>query len=356
MTIKSHKSSKKLAEISKITFINLLIIFGILTTIEGVSSFLLFWQKVNQFQPLSEEKHTQYDGLLGWANIPNINNPNLYGPGIGFQTNSQGFRNNQDFSTNIPPGKLRIICSGDSFTMGWGVSNDQTWCEQLVRRFPNMEGINMGQGGYGIDQAYLWYQRDGVKFDHNMQIFAFINNDFARMTSNTFTGYPKPLLFVENGQIVNHNYPVSKSLVLSPKLREGLKHLQELQFVQLWQSWFPKKVDHTPNQYIEKSPQTVLKIFEDLQRINQGKNSQLVLVYLPSYEDYSSDISDFWVNIIEPEAKRQGIIFINLISEFKQKIPPGELDSLFLQRGHYSVKGNTVVADMLYEKLQKVLK
>ena len=28
----------------------------------------------------------------------------------------------------------------------------------------------MGQGGYGIDQAYLWYKRDGTKLDHDVQI------------------------------------------------------------------------------------------------------------------------------------------------------------------------------------------
>jgi hypothetical protein len=59
----------------------------------------------------------------------------------------------------------------------------------------------MGQGGYGVDQAYLWYKRDGTKIEHNIQLFAFIESDFDRMRSAAFLGYSKPRLTVTGGQL-----------------------------------------------------------------------------------------------------------------------------------------------------------
>ncbi|NEQ35404.1 MAG: hypothetical protein F6K40_03400 [Okeania sp. SIO3I5] len=229
---------------------------------------------------MSEIRHTQYDELLGWVNIPNVDIPNMYGEGIYFKTNSQSLRNNQDFSINIPPNKVRIICSGDSFTMGWGVSNDQTWCQLLISINQRLQTINMGQGGYGIDQVYLWYKRDGTKFEHNIQIFAFITDDFVRMQRAKSLGYGKPLLSLENGELVNHNFPVPRGAFLVPKITEGSRYIQELRFLGLWQILFPRKLE-TDNQYVAQTPAIAMKIFEELAEINREKNSKLVVVYLP---------------------------------------------------------------------------
>ena len=39
------------------------------------------------------------------------------------------------------------------------------------------ETINMGQVGYGVDQAFLWYRRDADDLDVDVQFLAFIPND-----------------------------------------------------------------------------------------------------------------------------------------------------------------------------------
>ncbi|MGB3511350.1 MAG: hypothetical protein WBA93_19360 [Microcoleaceae cyanobacterium] len=67
---------------------------------------------------MTETRHTQYDELLGWINIPNISIPNMYSEGIYFQTNSQSLRNKQDFNIKVPAERLRIICSRDLFSVG----------------------------------------------------------------------------------------------------------------------------------------------------------------------------------------------------------------------------------------------
>src|SRR4030067_1754782 len=95
------------------------IIFSFLTLfifviMEGLSSVILFTINIFAPQKLPESFHVQYDELLGWKNKPNIYIKDSYGPGIYFKTNSQSFRNNKDFTVEVPRGKIRIICSGDS--------------------------------------------------------------------------------------------------------------------------------------------------------------------------------------------------------------------------------------------------
>jgi hypothetical protein len=143
---------------------------------------------------LLDDWHTEYDPELGWINKPSFRNDQMYGSGVYLQTNSQRFRNVRDFDRQVPAGKVRAVCTGDSFTLGYGVSNDNTWCELLTKKDPRFESVNMGQGGYGVDQAYLWYRRDGLALDHDALIFAFIAEDVARVARRTFQGYPKPLL------------------------------------------------------------------------------------------------------------------------------------------------------------------
>ncbi len=134
----------------------------LLLVLEGIASVYYAFREAFVSPPVAESLYTAYDRDLGWVNLPNIYLPNMYGPGKYLRTNSQRFRNNEDFTLQVPPGKTRIICSGDSFTLGFGVDNDHTWPQLLAARAPNIETVNMGQGGYGADQAYLWYKRDGA--------------------------------------------------------------------------------------------------------------------------------------------------------------------------------------------------
>lgn len=339
----------------KIGLINLLVFVGLFTLIEGLASTILMLYKISQVRPMTETSHTEYDELLGWINLPNVSLPNFYGPGVSFQTNSQKFRNGRDFTLAVPKGKLRVICSGDSFTMGWGVSNEENWCHKLTLIDDRLETINMGQGGYGIDQAYLWYQRDGVKLDHQVQIFAFINNDFPRMHSPTFLGYGKPLLYLENDTLINENYPVPVGSFFAPKLTEGSKYIRELRIVSLWQTLFPKTIETKENKYFIKNPEIVVKIFDELANINREKNSTLVVVYLPTGSDYYSNVSDFWRERLGPELAQRNIVFIDAIAEFRSRVPNEKVETLFLgSDGHYSVEGNQFIANLIYEKLSNL--
>jgi len=193
-----------------IVLVNIIILCIFLFLFEGFSSYFLTGQKILESNVISERIHTEYDEELGWVNLPNMHVNNMYGPGISLTTNYQRYRNLVDFDMKVPADKVRIICSGDSFTLGYGVDDDNNWCQLLSTISDILETVNMGQGGYGVDQAYLWYERNKTKLEHDVQIFAFITPDFHRMQSDTFFGFGKPYLAMQNEKLIQMNYPVPR--------------------------------------------------------------------------------------------------------------------------------------------------
>jgi hypothetical protein len=327
---------------------------------EGTSSVFLVVRDASGTRPLAERSHTEYDEELGWVNLPDLFIKDLYGPGVYLKTNAQSFRNNHDFSATTPNDKVRIICSGDSFTFGYGVDNDHTWCQLLASKSEQLESVNMGQGGYGVDQAYLWYKRDGNQLDHDIHIFTFITDDFARMQDSSFLGYGKPVLALEDNVIVTRNVPVPKRSFYTPWLIHALRSLNNLRSIRLSQELVYRgdtiSTTSTPNQEV------VLKIIEDLYQTNQAKDSTLVLVYLPTREDFTEDKSESWRQLLDAEADKNNWLFVDLIDEFR-KLPPQQVGELFISEdiadyygaaGHYTEKGNKFIADTLYQKFLSI--
>lgn len=58
--------------------------------------------------------------------------------------NNLGFRG---ANTTVKKTRKRVLIIGDSFTFGWGVEEDETWIHLLSEKHPNVEFLNLGQGG-----------------------------------------------------------------------------------------------------------------------------------------------------------------------------------------------------------------
>lgn len=345
---------------------NLLVVCITAMLIEGLASLLLFYQATSQTRVLAERLHTEYDAELGWVSSPNVYIEDMYGPGVYLQTNGQSFRNEADFSVEVPAGQIRAICSGDSFTLGYGVANNQTWCQRLTRLDERLQTVNMGQGGYGVDQAYLWYKRAGTKLDHDIHLFAFITSDFIRMERPQFQGYGKPLLQIRADQLVVNNVPVPRRAFYLPWLTRNREAVADLRSVQLLQMMFfaeptVEQLTDTQAEKSEQAPEFVAaKMLEDLQRLNAQKGSLLVLVYLPEQRDYEPrPETERWRENVRIAAAQNGIPYLDLIEEFRH-LPPTDIGSLFIlaeaidfpaAAGHYTVKGNAYIGDVLHEKL-----
>ena len=343
---------------------NILIIMGLFFLLEGFFSVLFVGRQIQANKPVAERLHTEYDSGLGWINKPGVVIEDMYGPGKDIRINSQSLRADYDYSATVPEGRVRIICSGDSFTFGYGVANSQTWCALLGEENERLETVNMGQGGYGLDQSYLWYKQGAANLAHDIHIFAPVVYDYERLRLDSFFGYDKPYLTAQGGSLHTENVPVPRRSYLLPWLTRNGRTLQQLRTVQFLQSQRPlPQTDEAYRLDTAQAQEVVALILADLQKISRENDAILVIVYLPAREDYYGEAPASWREFVQAETARRGILFIDLLPDF-QVLPPDEVEKLFIPEGalpefygaagHYTEAGNELVARLLYEKMREI--
>ena len=330
---------------------------------EGVASITLLVRDLDESGvTLAEHRHTTYDPLLGWVNEPDQSIPNMYGPGLGLHTNSLGFRSTHEFSKEVPAGKMRIVCSGDSFTLGYGVSDQTTWASQLEVLEPKLETVNMGQGGYGADQAYLWYKRDGSELEHDVQLFAFITGDFIRAGRSTNFGLPKPVLTLNDGELQTTGIPVSRLPYLVPYFVHNRRRFSELNILQLVNGPEVPNAQRGVAMTEIQLRETMVAMFRELKRLNEERGSRLVAVHLPGERDLTNVKSKGWAEFLTVELENIGVPYLNLIEDLGE-VPEPAIPSLFIQpgeidlsgaAGHFTVKGNRWAATQILRRLSEL--
>jgi hypothetical protein len=330
------------------------VLLVVLAGIEGVSSAWLMAQEIRAIRPTENFRQARYDTLLGWVGLPNLHIANNYGPGIHLTTNADGMRIHRPVSAALAPGTRRAICSGDSFAFGSGVADDQTMCAYLESELPGLETLNMAQRGFGIDQAYLWYRRDGARYTHQLHLFAFIWADFERMAVTSFTGYSKPILKLRDGRLVTENVPVPRWSATT-KAYEVQNILMRSRLFELARR--PSDQSDAANlRRVDAQVWNVAEaVFLDLARLNAERHSQLVLVYLPNLVEFDAGPHDVRRARLEQFSKRTGIPLVDLTPDLRA-VPRDSLDWLFItanqipvrgSAGHYSPRGNHWAAERL---------
>lgn len=332
--------------------------------LEGLASsgFFIHGLVTQSRPPLAERNHTEYDSEIGWVNKPGVALKNLYGPGLDLHTNSQGFRGSYDFTREVPAGKLRIVCTGDSFALGYGVADNDTWCSQLSAIDPRFETVNMGQGGYGVDQAYLWYMRDSGQIVHDVHLFSFIYGDFVRIMDDSFLGYGKPKMVIENGELTVRNVPVPRKGHWMPWFTENSDLLDELHIIAALRGLLRKfSGSRAATSSLGEVMEVALMLFDRLAAHHLERGSEFILVYLPVEEDYAGHYEDLR-QYLARWTRSRGILFIDPTNEFRA-LPASQATRLFIAEGpnkfpdaagHYNALGNRWVATIIEQRLKEM--
>lgn len=133
-----------------------------------------------------------------------------------FTANSQGIRSLREIS--IPKGKdvFRILCLGDSYTMGWGVDDHNTYPEKLYqylsKKYPKIhfEVINAGMLFSNILDQYDYYKNKGSKLKPDLVIVQYCYNDIDTDFFRDVIG--RQAMAAENR---NNNYATTLSTLFS---------------------------------------------------------------------------------------------------------------------------------------------
>lgn len=341
----------------------LVLVFAVL---EGAASlaYTVWWGRMHWWSPLLERAHTVYDPELGWASQPSRVAADVFGPGLHVTTNARGFRNATEFENAVPPGKLRVVALGDSFTLGYDVGDGDSWPAWLEKLCPGLEVPNMGQSGYGIDQSYLWYRRDAGELAHALLVLAFIGDDLLRVRTDNMAGYGKPVLALRAGELVATNVPVPRAAFLLPALTQNLALLGTLRLVELPRALlarFAPDASLAPTELSDLETERVDEaILRGLRATAAERGAKLVLVHLPHLATGQpaelAALPDFALAALERVAA-DGVPFADLRDELLRERDPARR-ALFQPRtvengpgGHYSTQGNRFMAAAISERL-----
>jgi len=148
-----------------------------------------------------------YDPTLGWKNVPNRTATTR---GHRLSINSLGLRD-REYSYEKPAGTRRILVLGDSFTWGYGVSDEEVFTEVLERRLQsqgrNWQVINTGVSGWGTGQQYLFLKSEGLRYQPDVVVLAFyLINDPKEVRLSDVYGLSKPVFL--DTQLTLGNVPV----------------------------------------------------------------------------------------------------------------------------------------------------
>ena len=319
----------------------------------------------------TDNSYTTYHPQLGWSLRPNGKNLPKY-----FSSN-QGFRiKKNDYLKNNIVHNADIITIGDSFTHGDFVFCEESW-PYILGEISSKKVVNLGVGGYGIDQAILSYMLSEIETE--IVILGLINADLDRATRIVYRGLygggikSKPMFkFNLNGSydIVNQPCAVGINLYNQFNLRENSpllkmeKDFDEIlfkkDFFDIFISYrifkmFSYRYYHPGHSlYLNKQANDnyhyIMNIFNALYQFSKNKKDKVIIVLLESAgssQDRKKYEINPWVNI-ENDLKKIGFdviqppdTLISLLANDKDKI-------INKNEGHYTPLANEIVAKEIY--------
>lgn len=163
--------------------------------------------------PMTPERSDfwHYDSLLGWSGEAGKSGRIFFETyNIGVTLNSQGLRDNE-YPLHRTPDKRRMLILGDSFGWGLGVEHQEIFTKVLEKRHPEWEIIDASTSGYSTDQEYLYFLNRGIRFNPDVVLLLFCENDFDGNTLAVNYAYNKPYFTAEDSGLTLHNVPVPTS-------------------------------------------------------------------------------------------------------------------------------------------------
>jgi len=296
-----------------------------------------FWNRYKDKEKLDLKN---YDPQLGWD----------------YELDSQRIRGKKIYSKKKIPGTLRILMLGDSYTYGNEVGDEENYPFYLEGLLPKVEVLNMGVGGYGIDQIFLKYQYFGKDYSPDLVIAGLYVSMFNR-ANGSFTHFLKPTFyFNEQSQAIemkNRHIPDPASV-----LAQTRKMFQWISYGWLLAQRYRKLISG-PQQserkrYYKDVSRIVEYIFYKLKQEVNDRGAELIAAQIPQAERFLEKRSlalgeEFFLNTI----RLLGVPVINIEREFIKRYGKAKaLEDFYIHRpdgilGHFSPNGNRAAAGVI---------
>lgn len=186
----------------------ILLIIGIFVSIfisEVIVGLYLEWSKVGHLIKYIELGKgnkldiSRRDPYLGWGFKANARDSQITAAGsyVFYSINTQELRD-KETPFKKQKGEFRIIALGESNVMGLGINYGKRFTEIIEKALPNVEMVNMGIWGFGLDQSLLQLEREGFKYNPDLVILFIIEDSMDRAKDFIRCGDWKPRFIVNN--------------------------------------------------------------------------------------------------------------------------------------------------------------
>ncbi|MCD4784595.1 MAG: hypothetical protein K8T10_12310 [Candidatus Eremiobacteraeota bacterium] len=172
--IRKKKKDKPAKESFKRKFLRSLVINLVIVIL-----FFVCWEfAVRIYSSRNFKMHPFINPVKSWRLEPGLKNHPLdstFGTITVASSNSEGLRN-EEVPAKKDPDEIRILCLGDSWTMGQSVKENETFVRQLEKmlheEYPDkkIRVINAGMFGYSVLQAYYLFRELRPKYKPDILI------------------------------------------------------------------------------------------------------------------------------------------------------------------------------------------
>ncbi len=314
----------------KVIAINILVMVFVSLLLELLLRFLNI--PYNQTWIPSENAIGRFDEELGWHYVPNTSTTLTIGVNTReYHFDKDGIRiPSADFKFDYK--KPTVLFVGSSFTMGHGLSYEETFVSKLGVLFKGTgyQFVNLGVQAYGSDQALILLKKYFHKFNTKIVVYTF-NPDHLIYDSN----YDRRILF-----------PNAKFLGTKPLF--SLNANNELFIKKL-----PQKYDTYLNSYLidllkvtigpwlgtfpPYSPKLTKAIIAEMNRYCATNDARFILLNWRNHTSDYGDFDDLHIETIDT--------LINQPGNFQDMIITGD--------GHPSSEATDYVAEMLAKYLRR---
>jgi hypothetical protein len=300
-----------------------------------------------------KSRFCRFDHELGWAPLENVTYAEKENHYFVHQ-NQFGLRGPDDTRLNKTSGRKRVLVLGDSYVWGVGVSQEELFTAPEVYG-TNDELINGGVSGYGTDQEYLFYLREGQKFDVDQVVLAFtLYNDVENNLNSKQYSYLKPYFTLNGGELVLHNDHVRYSRVenffrslnresrvwnvadqgvhglINTLLRKPQKHLE---------------ADVVVSEADRKGIELTLAIVKKLKEAVEARHAQFYVIFIPYKPRVESHLpgNHPFAPLIAAGLTQMGVSYREPYPEFLKSAMAG-VDPFNVGDNHFNAAGHALFA------------
>jgi hypothetical protein len=356
------------------------------------------WQKVVGYSPNLNQ--------VRWSTSSNQQKPVL------IRYNSKGLRE-REYSYQKPGGVFRVLILGDSFVEAEQVLFEDTFHEKLEELLHNQckssastfEVIAAGVSGWGTDQAYLFFRNEGYKYQPDLVLLAFADNDIvnnyflleAKQEGRMDGRLYKPYFVLEDGQLVLRDFPyhqdgegtpiyslklfLSRYFVSYRLITNTIKKVPPL-LKNFLEGNLPRDPDGERNEpypsiYVYKAnyqsayqsawgiTEILLVSLAEEVRLSGAEfavfyNGSIFITHPESWEKYQKkyprlqeEVWDFSrvESMLSQSLEKQDVPFLSLQPVFTQEAAKSDRWFFIPGDGHWNVEGHQLVAETLYQWL-----